>query len=95
MPYIEMVVPLNFKISEPLVVAPILPAEERPTKCYLKSYDLGFTIPTVETGEVRLTEEIWEKIKLISEYFSFDLASRGKSVIKIRCAKPLRPQNKT
>ena len=88
-----MAVPLDSPNSEPLVVAPVLPAVERHAMCHLRSYYPNYTIPMAETGEVFLTD-ILKEVNLLKMSVIGIVRQEGKSVIKIRCPKPLRSQNK-
>ena len=83
MPYIEMAVPLGFPISEPLVAAFTLPADERPVTYTLqmKSGEEWFSLNRT-SGDLTLHKPQQR-----------NAIQTGTSVIEIYGARPLRPQN--
>ena len=83
MRYIDMALPLDISISELLVAARTLPAEEKPVDYFLEGWNPHF-----------FGVEIIGRLMILRTKAQLRNAThRSTSVIKILCARPFRPQN--
>jgi hypothetical protein len=80
MPFVEIAVPLGIPVSEPLVTARTLPAEERPATYILQTRDGEHWFSMNKTtGELTLHSKAQQRIA----------ENTGTSVIKMYSARPL------